>query len=635
MTATDALTRPLFGPPRTASVAIPSIMATDAGPAASLLVRAEAQRAGGHGAEAAALYVRAADVAAQDADRAVEVEAVLGLARCQPYNVPPGSLPVRLHRVYGATEDPFHRLRLAAALARCWAYAGEPRRARPFAEEALAIIGADTEPVLLADALDAALTAYWSPDELERRRTWAVRLGDAAAHLPDPDGRLQAHVWGLTLAWEVLDLSRMHREMRALELLAEESPKARFFAASRRLALDLLQGRTDTLPLLRAAAEEAARRTLIPDAFGVLHNMTGYTALIAGDTSTCAAEAELYEAYAVEQGVAVVRAEAAMMWLGAGRRERVREMVAAFTPDVLEALPRDSDWLLTLQCVLEGALAIEDAELVADVAARLSPYEGRPVINAGAVMFHGVTSDTLGRAAALLGHPREAERLTAAARATYDRIGAVWWRKRLRGVEEGPRTTTSTYGAPVTRVHFHRQPGGLWLVGRAGTEVSHPDLRGLHHLHALLSSPDTTVPALTLSGLAEKRPVLHEEGLDVLDDQARRAYRARLADLDHELDESADRADQGRLERLRAEREALLVQLRQATGLGGRRRTTGSSEERARVAVRKALVAALARIAETDPWLGRHLYEHIETGAQCRYRTDPDHPVRWLLQQPT
>jgi hypothetical protein len=551
-------------------------MATDAVTAASLLARAETQRSAGRGAEAAALYVQAAELATRDADLNAQVEAVLGLARCQPYNVTPGSLPVRLHTAYVAANQTAHRARLASALARCWAYAGEPRRARPFADEALAIVDAeldaepvlDAEPALLADALDAALTAYWGPDDLERRRAWALRLGDAAAHLPDSDARLQAHLLGLTLAWEVLDLSRMHREMRALELLAEESPRARFFAASRRLALDLFRGRTDTLPTLRAAAEEAARQTLIPDAFGVLHNMVGYTALVAADAATCAAEAEIYEAYAVEQGVAVVRAEAAMMWLGAGRSDRVGDMVAVFTPDVLDGLPRDSDWLLTLQCVLEGALAIEDDELVADVAARLSPYEGRPVINAGAVMFHGVTSDTLGRAAALAGNRVEAERLTAAALAIYDRIGAVWWRNRLQRVQPNIWTTSSpTPPPPAVAVHLRQQAGGLWLVGRPGAEVSLPDLRGLHHLRALVAAPDTLIPALTLTGMTDGHGVLHEVGLDVLDDQARRAYRARLAELDRELDEAADRADAERRDRLQAEREALLEQLRRATGL--------------------------------------------------------------------
>jgi hypothetical protein len=56
---------------------------------------------------------------------------------------------------------------------------------------------------------------------------------------------------------------------------------------------------------------------------------SGYTAFFAGDVTTCQAEARLFEAYAAEQGVTVVRAEAAIMWLGAGRLDRVREMARA------------------------------------------------------------------------------------------------------------------------------------------------------------------------------------------------------------------------------------------------------------------------------------------------------------------
>jgi hypothetical protein len=111
----------------------------------------------------------------------------------------------------------------------------------------------------------------------------------------------------------------------------------------------------------------------------------------------------------------------------------------------------------------------------------------------------------------------------------------------------------------------------------------------------------------------------------VLDDTARRAYRARVSALEREL-EHTDRAD------LRAEREALLAQLSGATGLSGRDRRTGSNDERARVAVRKSLIASLARIAEIDPWLGRHLHDRVRTGSRCRYTPDPDHPVIWVLR---
>ena len=183
-------------------------------------------------------------------DLDARVTAVLGLARGQVYNLTPGLLPVRLHAAYDATTEPAPRARLAASLARCWSYANEPVRARPFALEALNLAEGLDDPPLLADALDAALASHWGPDELAQRRDWAVRLDDAAAHLRDPDARLQAQLWGLTVAWEVLDLPRMHRCMQAIELLGEESPRARFFAASRRLPLELLRRNNGVAPML-------------------------------------------------------------------------------------------------------------------------------------------------------------------------------------------------------------------------------------------------------------------------------------------------------------------------------------------------------------------------------------------------
>ena len=58
------------------------------------------------------------------------------------YVAPARHLPVI---AYSRSNEPFSDARLAGALARCWAYAGEPHRARPFADEA-------PRP-----------TAYWGP----------------------------------------------------------------------------------------------------------------------------------------------------------------------------------------------------------------------------------------------------------------------------------------------------------------------------------------------------------------------------------------------------------------------------------------------------------------------------------------
>ena len=582
---------------------------TNAAKASSLVARAESAWAAGDGDAAMAFFSRAADLAEADGDLDTRIAALLGVARGQQYNLTPGLLPVRLHAAYDATMEPVRRARLAAALARCWAYANEPVRARPFALEALDLADGLDDPQLASDALDAALASHGSPDELPRRRDWALALDDAAAHLSDPDARLQAQLWGLTVAWEVLDLPRMHRCMRAIELLGEESPRARFFAASRRLPLELLRRNLAVVPTLIHQTEAAAVEAVIPDDEGVLHGMRGYSAFFAGDVAGCAAEAPAFESFAIDHGLAVVRAEAAMIWLGAKRLDKVVEMIGAFTQVVLDALPRDTDWLLTLQCLLEGAVAVEDRELAASVVALLAAYDGRSVVNAGAVMWHGVTDDTLARAYALLGSSEAAARHRAAALATYERIGATWWRDRL--VTAMPAEPPPVDGLVV---HLHQQAGGLWLVGREGATFVLPRMRGLGHLHRLVSEADRDISATALVG----GEVVHQPGLELLDDEARRAYQTRLAELDADGDD--------------VERAWLVDQLGAATGLGGRRRTSGSNDDRARVAVRKAIVSALARIAETDPWLGRHLHDHVQTGLECRYKSDPDQPVHWMLR---
>jgi hypothetical protein len=102
------------------------------------------------------------------------------------------------------------------------------------------------DATVLAVSLDAVLAAHWGPDDLARRGAWATELDDAVAHRLDGRSRLQAHVWGLTVAFETVDLPHMHRQLRTLEALGEQSADARFFAASRRLAVDLMRGRLDT-----------------------------------------------------------------------------------------------------------------------------------------------------------------------------------------------------------------------------------------------------------------------------------------------------------------------------------------------------------------------------------------------------
>jgi hypothetical protein len=116
-----------------------------------------------------------------------------------------------------------------------------------------------------------------------------------------------------------------------------------------------------------------------------------------------------------------------------------------------------------------------------------------------------------------------------------------------------------------------------------------------------------------------------------LDAQAKAAYRARLGELEAELEEARAFNDPVRRERAEAERDALARELAAAVGLGGRDRPSGSDAERARVNVTRALRTAVGRLGEYDAALGRHLEAGLSTGTFCVYRPEPG-LVAWTVR---
>jgi uncharacterized membrane protein len=116
----------------------------------------------------------------------------------------------------------------------------------------------------------------------------------------------------------------------------------------------------------------------------------------------------------------------------------------------------------------------------------------------------------------------------------------------------------------------------------------------------------------------------------MLDDQAKNAYRRRLAEIDEDLDEARLMRDRGRVVQAEAEREFLIRELSRAVGLSGRGRRAGSASERARVSVTRAIRHAMDRIREHDPPLAEHLERTIRTGTYCVYLPDSRVNVAWV-----
>ena len=593
-----------------------------------LLRIADASRAAGDGNAARTAYVRVYEAARTVRDVDTMTRAAMGLAAGQMFGTVPGAVPALLFEAYTCAAG-VQRARVAVALARTWVYGGDPARAVSFAEEAIGFAERIGDRTLLADALDAQLLVHWGPDDLAERLRITRRLEDAVVHLTDVEARMTAHLWRLTTALECLDLPATQRQLRALDALAEESGshRVRFFAAARRGMYALLVGNLEAAARARDEAVAAGTAAGEADTLAIDRTLSAFLALQAGDTDGLVREAALYEQFGSEQGYPSIVAKGAVLWLAAGRADRAGALLHPLAGRDLSGVPRDVDWLLTVTALTEVAAGTGATEL-ADAGARLlEPYAGRGVLNAGGTAFLGVVDDFRYRALLSVGRVGDAEAQRRAAADAYRRMGAGWWLRRVAGA----------HGAalrPADVVHLHPAGGGVWTVGTEGATHAVREMRGLQYLRLLLERPGRDVPALDLSDAVAGHPGVQVAERDVgpvVDRQALMAYRQRLVELDDALAEADAWGDPLRAARLSAEREALLVQVAEATGLGGRPRGTVSGSERARVAVRKAIAASVARIAVVDPALARLLRNSVATGALCRYEPDPGRPVRWVL----
>jgi hypothetical protein len=594
-------------------------------------------------------YVRAYEKARAAGDIEAMAEAALGLAATQRFGTYPGRVPAFLHEAYSLARGE-QRARLAVGLARAWAYGYDPARAAGFAAEALAYAEAHDDPPLLAAALDAQLLVHWGPDDLDERLSITARLEDTVAHVTDVESRLSAHLWRLTTDLECLDLPAVRRQLRALDLLAGESGAARvrFFAASRRGMYLLLTGDLDAagraLREVAAAGAEAGEA----DTQQIEHLLAADIARQSGDIAALAQEAAWHEEFGIYEAVPWVVAEAALLWVAAAEPGRARPLLHQLAGPDFSGIARDLDWLVTVVMLTEVAVATGVEALAETALGLLAPYAGRGVVNGGGAAFVGVVSDYLYQASELLGTGDAPQWATRAA-GEYEQLGASWWLRRLPsavprqqvmvvrggGRPEEAHPAVARPGAAQPRVvHLRPGGGGIWWVGREDALTAIRDAKGLHYLRIMLQRPGTDIPAIDLSDTVAGHPGTGAAGGDVgevLDKQALSAYRRRLAEIDADLDEARSWADTGRAAKLAAEREALLDQVRAATGLGGRPRVPGSAHERARIAVRKAIANAIDRVAAADPSLGRLLSGTVTTGAICRYDPDPDRPIQWVL----
>ena len=171
-----------------------------------------------------------------------------------------------------------------------------------------------------------------------------------------------------------------------------------------------------------------------------------------------------------------------------------------------------------------------------------------------------------------------------------------------------------------------RKEGEYWAVGYGGKPFRLKYSKGLRYLAHLLRHPGVEFHVLDLAGgiagqrdddetdqsphgLPRGEEELEKAGIhigslgdagEMLDEQAKVAYRRRLSRLREELEEAKERGNVERGERAEQEIDALTRELSRAVGLGGRSRKAASASERARQSIAKTIKSGIEKIAQND-----------------------------------
>ena len=543
-----------------------------------------------------------------------------------------------------ADSDPGLAAQLTASLARELHHSVPAQRPRagPLSQEALARARELDDPATLADCLLARHDVLWTIGLAHERVAVARELITVAERLGDAERRCEGQ---LLVANALLESgAASFRPVLAGYLEAAErlGPRHRYYARTRRAALALIDGPIEPAEALVEEAARLGEAISEPDTGNVRMSQLLEAARALGTPDRLAATAKA----AVDWWVGVpshAYAVAAGFYARAGDLEAARRSLDVVLDLDQWHQDRSYLWGVFTGQLATAAIALGEAALCEQLLDALAPVADACAVNGAAVCFMGANAHWAGMLCAHLGRIEPAQQYLARALAVHRRLGARAW------IAETSAELAAVVGPDVGRVHAEEaralacelglaglssrlgqsragratdaaliRRGSMWELRHRGQLIHLRDAKGLLDLAVLLSRPGVEVHVLDLAG---EHTTAATSRQPTLDSTARRQYRQRLAELDAELAELADSADWARRERAEADRDALLNELRVATGLGGHDRPLGTSAtERARKAVTARLRETIRRIADGLPELGAHLDRSVTTGTFCCYQ---------------
>jgi hypothetical protein len=551
-----------------------------------------------------------------------------------------------------AAGDAHLRAEVLAARSRTRSHLLEDDRAATveLAAEGLALARSTREDHTVAACLLAYHDAVWEPGTELERKGLADELAAIGRTQSDPSIEAQGLLLRMVAEIESGDaeFEATHRRFDAVAE-ASQSPRLQFVAASRRGTVAAFHA-----DLERARAEIDSARVLgerigEPDAVGMWCDQRWQVARHTGDIAT------------IDELLTTLRdlgdphwmVYEAMVAADLGDLERARWV----KPRVMELGSRWPRWAARLWDAFNTDLAIveHDEEAIAELIEHTTPDAGHWAVLAGGVIVHGPVSLRLGRLEAARGDWEQATAWALDAEAAATQLDAMLWSLEARadrltarhavGFTDVTEITSAIALAgerglmPIVErlqrllpsqvrpsPNAFRRDRDIWTLGFDGVEVQVPDAKGLRDLYTLLANPGVGIPASQLATEA----FVSSDSQPVLDPRAKEAYRRRLDEFDRELDRAARRGDAAKAATLESEREALIDELRRASGLGGRDRTINSDRERLRKTVTARIRDTLRRLDDRHPSLAAHLHASVRTGATCSYA--PTEPTRWDLE---
>lgn len=504
---------------------------------------------------------------------------------------------------------------------------------------------------LLAEALSLAHHCLLGPEHGQLRKELAAELIGQAAVTRRRGDLLMGLMWRTADLYLAAD-PHAERCLEELRGLLDEQPHLAvgYVAAATRVMLAIRAGRFEEAERLAGECYELGVTAGDVDATGWYGGQLGAVRWYQGRVAELLpAMADLASSPTLSPIDNSYLAGLALAAAVSGDRRQAAGHLARLRGRDLGALPSSSTWLLSMYCVVETAHLLGDAETAARAYTLLSPYAHLPMVASLGVACFGSTHHSLGMAALTQGDLDLAVRHLRAA--VDDNLALSHWpaatlsRCRL-GQALALRDGPASEAARAEQAAAAREARELGMVlpaaaGRAGGAGGPCRLRrhgrhwqvelggrmalvdhsvGMGHLATLVGNPGREIPAADLAAGACRPAGQGDSAQPMLDDLARDTYRQRLAELQEEIDELESMHDLERAAAVRLEREWLISELAAATGIGGRARPFADGDERARIAVGKAIRRALARIEAVDAVIGEELRACVQTGVRCSYR---------------